>query len=167
VRKSKFLQNSPFKWIEKHCAFLRKPLMLEARWFSSVFRIENWVYTLRKYTLLPNDFIGEEHKLCAKSLHASKWEKNWKFVRESLMWEKRGSSNIVSIVNLLCSLKEFCLLLNVFLDEQHMFSQLSGKRIFGTKRDYLQLEKPKLQEVSLSEYNWILTGKQCAKCCSF
>jgi hypothetical protein len=45
------------------------------------------------------------------------------------------------------------LLLNVSLDEQHMFFQLSGKGIFETKRDYLQLEKPKLQEVLLSEYN--------------
>jgi hypothetical protein len=34
-----------------------------------------------------------------------------------------------------------------------VFFQLSRIGIFGTKRDYLQLEKPKLQEVLLSEYN--------------
>jgi hypothetical protein len=37
------------------------------------------------------------------------------------MLETRGSSTMVSIVNSFCSLKEFCLLLTVFLDEQHNF----------------------------------------------
>jgi hypothetical protein len=50
-----------------------------------------------------------------------KWEKNCRFVSESLMLEKRGSSNMDSIVNPFCSLKEFCLLLTDFLDEQHHF----------------------------------------------
>jgi hypothetical protein len=35
------------------------------------------------------------------------------------MLENRGSSNMGSIVNAFCSLKEFCLLLTVFLDKQH------------------------------------------------
>jgi hypothetical protein len=63
--------------------------------------------------------MWEEHKHCAKSPQTSKWEKNWRFVRESLMLEKRVSRNMVSIVNSFCSLKEFCLLLTVFLDEQY------------------------------------------------
>jgi hypothetical protein len=41
------------------------------------------------------------------------------FVRESLMLENRGSRNMVSTVNSFCSLKEFCLLLTVFLHKQH------------------------------------------------
>jgi hypothetical protein len=40
-------------------------------------------------------------------------------VRESLMLETRGSSNLVNIMNPLCSLKEYCPPLRVFLDEQH------------------------------------------------
>jgi hypothetical protein len=35
------------------------------------------------------------------------------------MLERRGSSNLVNIVNSVCCLKEYCLLLSVFLDEQH------------------------------------------------
>jgi hypothetical protein len=46
-------------------AFLRKPLMLEARWFSSMFRIENWVCCLREYALPLSVSICEEHHLCA------------------------------------------------------------------------------------------------------
>jgi hypothetical protein len=41
----------------------------------------------------------------------------------------------------------------VFSGEIHVFFQLSRIGIFAVKRDYLQLEKPKLQEVLLSEYN--------------
>jgi hypothetical protein len=40
-------------------------------------------------------------------------------VRKSLMLETRGSSNLVHIVISVCSLKEYCLPLSVFLDEQH------------------------------------------------
>jgi hypothetical protein len=75
--------------------------------------------------------MGEYRQLCAKSPHRSKWEKNCRFVREyklcaksppyvkgrktavfvreSFMLERRGSSNMVSMVNSFCSLKEFCL----------------------------------------------------------
>jgi hypothetical protein len=63
--------------------------------------------------------MGEDLQLCAKSPPTGKWEKDSRFVRESLMLDKRGSSNLVSIVNSFCSLKEFCLLLTVFLDEKH------------------------------------------------
>jgi hypothetical protein len=62
--------------------------------------------------------MGEEHKHCAKSPHTREWEKNCRFVKKSLMLEKRGFSTMVSIVN---SLKEFCLLLTVFLSEEHHF----------------------------------------------
>jgi hypothetical protein len=40
-------------------------------------------------------------------------------VRESLILETRGSSNLVNIMNPVCSLKEYCPPLSVFLDEQH------------------------------------------------
>jgi hypothetical protein len=66
--------------------------------------------------------MGEEHKLCAKSPHSSEWEKYCRFVRESFMLETRGSSNMVSMVNSVCSLKEYCLPLSVFLDQQHHLS---------------------------------------------
>jgi hypothetical protein len=35
------------------------------------------------------------------------------------MLETRGSSNLVNVVNSVCRLKEYCLLLSVFLYEQH------------------------------------------------
>jgi hypothetical protein len=44
------------------------------------------------------------------------------FLRDSLMLETRGSSNLVNIVNSVCSLKEYCVMLSVFLDEQHHLS---------------------------------------------
>jgi hypothetical protein len=63
--------------------------------------------------------MGEEHHLCAKSQHTSDWEKNGSFFRESLMLETKGSSNWFNIVNSSCSLKEYCVPLSVFQDEQH------------------------------------------------
>jgi hypothetical protein len=51
--------------------------------------------------------MGEEQKLYAKSPHTSKWEKNCRFVRESFLLETRGSSNMVSMVNSVYSLKEY------------------------------------------------------------
>jgi hypothetical protein len=63
--------------------------------------------------------MGGEHKLCAKSPHKIGRE-TAVFVRESLMIETRESSNLVNIVNSFCSLKEYCLPLSVFLDEQHL-----------------------------------------------
>jgi hypothetical protein len=44
------------------------------------------------------------------------------FERDSLMLETRSSSNMVSMVNSVCYLKEYCLPLTVFLDEQHHLS---------------------------------------------
>jgi hypothetical protein len=41
------------------------------------------------------------------------------FVRDSLNLETRGSSNLVNIVNPVCSLKEYFPPLSVFLDDQH------------------------------------------------
>jgi hypothetical protein len=40
------------------------------------------------------------------------------------MLETRGSSNLVNILNSVCSLKEYCLRVSVFLDEQqHLHSE--------------------------------------------
>jgi hypothetical protein len=44
------------------------------------------------------------------------------FVRESFMLETRGSSKMVSRVNSVCSLKEYCLPLSFYLDLQHHLS---------------------------------------------
>jgi hypothetical protein len=66
--------------------------------------------------------MGEDRQLCAKSPHASKWEKNCSFLRESLMVETRASRNLVNIVNSVCTLKEYCVTLSVFLDEEYHLS---------------------------------------------
>jgi hypothetical protein len=52
-------------------------------------------------------------------MHTSEWEKNFSFLRESFILETRGSSNLVNIVNSVCSLKEHCLPLSVFLHEPY------------------------------------------------
>jgi hypothetical protein len=44
------------------------------------------------------------------------------FVIESLMLETRASINLVNIVNLVCSLKEYCVTLSVFLAQEHHLS---------------------------------------------
>jgi hypothetical protein len=49
----------------------------------------------------------------------------------------------------------------------HVFHQLSWTGLFGTKKAYLHLEKPKLHELSPSKTNSILPGKQCARCSYF
>jgi hypothetical protein len=55
----------------------------------------------------------------------------------------------------------------VFFGEIHVYLPLSGIGLFGPKRAYLPLEKPKLQEEFLSNTNSILTWKQCARCSCF
>jgi hypothetical protein len=50
------------------------------------------------------------------------WRKTVAFLRDSLMLETRGSSNLVNIMNSVCSLKEYCVMFSVFLDEQHHLS---------------------------------------------
>jgi hypothetical protein len=67
-------------------------------------------------------------------------------VRESLMLETRGSSNLVNIVNPVCSLKEYCPPLSVFLDEQHHLcaesplSQVNGRSTAARVREALMLQ---------------------------
>jgi hypothetical protein len=102
-------------------ALVREVLIVKARGSCMLLSIGNCVNFKEECCLTFSVFMGEEHKLFAKSTHRNKWEKNCRFVSESLMLEKRGSSNMVSIVKSFCSLKEFCLLLTDFLDEQHHF----------------------------------------------
>jgi hypothetical protein len=98
---------------------VREGLTLQARGSCTLLSMVNCVSFSEERCLTFSLFMGEGHQLCAKSPHTSKWEKNCRFVRETLMLEKRGSRNMVSTVNSFCSLKEFFLLLTVFLDEQH------------------------------------------------
>jgi hypothetical protein len=115
-----FLLNLPIQVKGRSTATLaREALMLQGTGPCTLLTILNWVSFWKECCPTVSIFIGEDLQLCAKSPHTSKWEKNCKFVIESLMLDKRGSSNLVSIVNSFCSLKEFCLLLNVSLDEQH------------------------------------------------
>jgi hypothetical protein len=66
--------------------------------------------------------MGEEHKPCENHRKQVNGTKTTDFVRESFMLEIRGFSNMVSIVNSVCSLTEYCVSLSVFLDEQHHLS---------------------------------------------
>jgi hypothetical protein len=51
----------------------------------------------------------------------------------------------------------------VFIGEIHVFLQLRGIGLFGTKRAYANLENPTYQEIFLSKITSILTRKQCAR----
>jgi hypothetical protein len=87
--------------------------------------------------------MGEEHKLCAKSPPKSKCEKSAAFVRESFMLETRGSSNLVNILNSVCSLKENWIPLSAFLEEQYHLcaeSPLSMKEVKGRRNAALVRE---------------------------
>jgi hypothetical protein len=98
---------------------LREGLLLQARGSYTLFSMLNCVSFWKECGLAFSVFMGEEQKLCAKSPHTSKWEKNCRFVRESFLLETRGSSNMVSMVNSVCSWKEYWTPLSIFLDEQH------------------------------------------------
>jgi hypothetical protein len=115
-----FLLNLPIQVKGRSTAALvREALMLQARGSCSLLSMVNWVRFWKERWATVSVFMVEDRQLCAKSPHRGKWEKHCRFVRESVMLEKRGSSNMVSVVNSFCSLKEFCLLLTVFLHEQH------------------------------------------------
>jgi hypothetical protein len=79
----------------------------------------NWVTSSKVYCLPLSVFMGEDHHLCAKSPHTRKWKNHCTLVRESLMLEARGSSNMVNMVNSVCSLQEYCLSYSVFMGEEH------------------------------------------------
>jgi hypothetical protein len=116
-----------FTWISNITFLLNLPIQVKGRSTAALVRARgsctllsmvNSVSVWKERGPTFSLFFCEEHKPWAKSPHTSKREKNCRFVRESLMLENRGSSNMVSIVNAFCSLKEFCLL-TVFLDKQH------------------------------------------------
>jgi hypothetical protein len=100
-------------------ALLRKSLILEARWYSTLFSIVNWGCCLREYSVPLSVSMCEEHHLCANHSIQVNDRKTAPPVRESLMLETRGSSNMDNIVNSVCSLKEYCLPLSVFPEKQH------------------------------------------------
>jgi hypothetical protein len=78
-------------------ALVREALMLQARGSCRLLSMVNWVSFWRN----------------AEQLSAFSW------LRIVNLKNCRGSSNMVSVVNSFCSLKEFCLLLTVFLHEQN------------------------------------------------
>jgi hypothetical protein len=115
-----FLLNLPFQVKGRSTATLaREALMLQITGPCTLLSILNCVSFWKERCPTVSIFMGEDLQLCAKSPHTGKWEKDSRFVTESLMLDKRGSSNLVSIVNSFCSLKEFCLFLTFSLDEQH------------------------------------------------
>jgi hypothetical protein len=100
-------------------ALVREALMLQSRGPCTLLRMVNWVSFWKERCPTVSVFMGEDHQLCAKSPHTSKWENTCSFLRESLMLDPRWSRNSVTIVNSVCSLKEYCVPLSVFLDEQY------------------------------------------------
>jgi hypothetical protein len=127
-----FLLNLPIQVKGRSTAALvREALMLQARGPCTLLSMVNWVSFWKERCPIVSVLMGEDRQLCAKSLHTSKWEKNCRFLRESLTLETRGSSNLVNILNSVCSLKEYWIPLSAFLEEQHHLcaeSPLSSER---------------------------------------
>jgi hypothetical protein len=89
------------------------------------------------------------------------------FEKDSLILERRGCSNMVSIVNSVCSLKEYCLRLSVFLDEQpHLcaeqpHSSEREKHCSSCKRSINFTSKRALHLVKHGEQRSLLKGMLC------
>jgi hypothetical protein len=104
---------------EKHCSSCERSINVTSKRALHLVKHGELTLILKGSLSICQRFHGWGSQFCAKSPHTSKYQKKCRFLRESLMLEKRGSSNIASIVNSLCFLKEFCLIFTVFLDEQH------------------------------------------------
>jgi hypothetical protein len=124
----------------------------------------NWVIFWKERCPSVRVFMGEDRQLCAKLLHTSKCEKNCRFVRESFMLETRGSSNLVSMVNSVCSLKEYWIPLSVFMDEQHHLCvnhpiQVNGRSTASLVREGLILQA-RGSCTLLTMVNWVSFWKE-------
>jgi hypothetical protein len=100
-------------------ALVRTSLMLEARQSITLFSIVNWVCCLTEYCLPLSIFMDVEHHLCSLSPLTSECRCTVALVRESLMFEARGSSTLFSILNWFGCLRKYCLPLSVFMGEEH------------------------------------------------
>jgi hypothetical protein len=83
---------------------------------------------------------------------------------ETLKFQEVFPSKINSILTGKLCARFYCVWNTWFSFERYTCFELSWKDPLGTKRGYLYLEKPKLQEVFLSKLSPVLTGKQCAGC---
>jgi hypothetical protein len=143
---------------------VREALMLQARGPCTLLSMMNWVSFWKERCPTVSVFRGEDYQLCAKSLHTSKWEKNCRFGRESFMLETRGSSNLVSMVNSVCSLKEYWIPPGVFMDEQHHLCVNNPIEVKGRSTASLVIQGLILQArgscTLLSMVNWVSFWKE-------
>jgi hypothetical protein len=65
-------------------ALVRQALILKARGSCTLLSMGNWVNFSEERCLTFRVIMGEDHKLCAKSLPKSKWEKNCSFCKRIL-----------------------------------------------------------------------------------
>jgi hypothetical protein len=77
------------------------------------------------------------------------------------MLETRGSSNIVSIVNSVCSIKEYCLPPSVFLDQQH---HLAAESPHSSEREN---HCSFVREALMLQARWCCTLLRMVNCVSF
>jgi hypothetical protein len=106
-------------------ALVRESLMFKIRESSNVFNIVNSVNCLKEYCLPLSVFMGEDHQLFAKSPHSSELKEHCTLVRESLVFEARGFSTLLSIVNCCSFSKEYCLPISVSMGEEpHVCAKL-------------------------------------------
>jgi hypothetical protein len=86
-------------------------------------------------------------------------EKHWTLLRESLMLEARGPSNLFNIVNWVSCGKEYCLPLSVFVGENITFLQyhpiqVNRRSTVALVRESLMLEGRESSTI-LSIDNWV------------
>jgi hypothetical protein len=118
-----FVFNHPIQVNERSTAALvREVLILKARGSCTLLSMGNCVYFKEERSLTFTVFMGENKNFVQNHRLELNGRKTAAFVRESLMLETRASRNLVNIVNSVCSLKEYCATLSVFLDEEHHLS---------------------------------------------
>jgi hypothetical protein len=118
-----FMFNHPFQVNGRSTAALvREALILKSRGSCTLLSMGNCVYFKEERSLTFTVFMGENKNLVQNHCLKLNGRKTAAFVIESLMLETRASRNLVYIVNSVCSLKEYCVTLSVFLDEEHHLS---------------------------------------------
>jgi hypothetical protein len=100
---------------------VREALMFQARGPCILLSMVNWVSFWKERCLSVFSWVSDINFVQYHRLQVN-GRKTAIFVRESLMLGTRWSSNLVNIVNSVCSLKDYWITLSVFLDEQHHLS---------------------------------------------
>jgi hypothetical protein len=90
---------------------------------------------------------------------SSEWRNTMVLLRKSSMLEGRGSSSLLSIVNWVCCVREYCLPLSVFKSEKHHLCskiplQLNRRGTVAWVRESIMFEA-RAASTLFSSLNWV------------